>query len=261
MRRHSYQVALLVLALPVLAGLALISLRGGASSASTVAPSARPAAGAFASAYVSFLNGRLAASALPDATASVRATAASGLRAPAAYQDRVVLRSVPFRGVLGATQASAGVVAYAGGHTLEAELALGYAGSRWRVTALVPPDFDTVFSSPSPPAPAAAAPAVRAAARAFALAYAAYRTGARPQPPGGSPTIERQIAARQDPLAATPRTGAAVRLLVLALLAQGNVAPVDATVIAGGRRLAFTFLLQQDSSGAWLPDSFPVSQP
>jgi hypothetical protein len=259
MRRRRSQVTVLVLALPVLAGLALVSLRGGASSASTVAPSARPAALAFASAYVSFLNGRSVAADLPDATGGVRATAATGLRAPTAYQGKVVLQSVPFKGVLGAMQASAGIVARTGRHTLDAELTLGYADGRWRVTALVPPDFDTVFSPP--PGPVGVSLAIRTAARAFALAYADYRTGARPHPPSGSPTIEGQIADHQDPLAGTPRTGSGARLLTLSLLPQGSVIPVDATVVAGGHRLAFSFLLQQNPSGGWVPGSFPVSAP
>jgi hypothetical protein len=257
MRRGRTEFLVLVVAVPVLAGLALISLRGGASSASTVAPSARPVALAFAGAYVSFLNGRLAASELPDATASVRVTAASGLRVPTAYQGKVMLRSVPFTGVLGAMRANAGLVARAGRYTLETALALTYVGGRWRVTTLVPPDFDTVFSPPAQPASVPSA--VRSAAREFARAYADYRTGARPNQPSGSPAIERQIAAHQDPLAAIAHTGATARVLGLQLLSEGDVTPVDATVVAGGRRLAFTFLLQQNASGRWLAGSFPVT--
>jgi hypothetical protein len=101
--------------------------------------------------------------------------------------------------------------------------------------------------------------AVRAAAQTFALAYANYRTGAGTHLPAGTPTIERQIAARQDPLAAIAHTGARARLLGLQLLPEGNVTPVDATVNAGGRRLAFTFFLQENASGGWLAGSFPVS--
>ena len=191
----------MIVLLPVLGGLALISMRGKASSASTVAPSARPAASAFASAYISFLNGRLAAAALPDATAAVRTLASSGGRVPAAYQGKLVFGGVRFSGVLGARRANAGLIARAGSHTLEASIALAYAGGRWQVTTLVPPDFSTVFSPANPPV--SVSPAVRAAARSFALAYADYRTGASARPPEALPAIERQLAAGQDPLAGT----------------------------------------------------------
>lgn len=258
MRGRRRELLFAAVIVPVLAGLALISLRGGASSASTVAPSARPAAAAFVNAYVSFLNARSGAAALPDATPGARTLAASGGRVPVAYRGKVVLSGVRFSGVLGATSASALMIARAGSRTLEAEMSLGYAGGRWAVRALVPPDFDTVFS---PPAPRVVVPsAIHAAARTFALAYADYRTGASAHPPGGLSTIEGQIAAHQDPLAATARTGAAARLLRLEVLPEGNVVPVDATVIAGGHRLAFTFFLEQSASGRWQPGSFPVSQ-
>jgi hypothetical protein len=258
MRRRSRQLLILALLLPVLAGLALISLRGGASSASTVAPSARPAAAAFASAYVSFLNGGTAAPALPGATAAVRSLAASGGRVPVAYRGKVVLRNVQSGSVLGATSASALLVARTGSQTLDAALALRYVGSRWLVTGLVPPDFSTVFSPPPPPVRVPTA--VRAAALAFAFAYADYRTGARARPPAGLPTIESQIAGQQDPLAGTPRTHAAARVLGLAMLPQGQLTPVDATLAAGGHRLTFTFILQL-TRGGWQPWSFPESQP
>jgi len=155
--------------------------------------------------------------------------------------------------------APAGLVARAGRYTLDADLALAYVGGRWHVSALVPPDFDTVFSPPPPPV--SAPPVLDAAARTFALAYANYRTGAGTHPPAGTPTIERQIAARQDPLAAIAHTGAAARLLGLQLLPEGDVTPVDATVNAGGRRLAFTFFLQQNARGHWLAGSFPIGGP
>jgi hypothetical protein len=258
MRRRRRQLVTLALIAPVVAGLALVALRGSASSASTVAPSARPTATAFARAYVSFLNGHLAASELPDMTERTRALAASGGRVPAAYRGRVVLRAVPFNGVLGATSASARIIARAGRHSVEAAFALGYAGGHWSVTTLVPPDFPTVFSPPAPPVSVPAA--ARAAARTFALAYADYRTGARANPPAGQPTLERQIAAGQDPLAATARTGARARLVRMALLPQGRLTAVDAALSAGGRRLSFGFILQA-AGGGWQPSSFPVSEP
>lgn len=248
----------LALIVPVLAGLALVALRGSASSASTVAPSARPTATAFARAYVSFLNGRLAASALPDMTERSRALASSGGRVPVVYRGQVVLRAVSFTGVLGATSASARVIARAGRHTLEAAFALGYTGGHWRLTHLVPPDFPTVFSPPAPPV--SVPPAARAAAQAFALAYVDYRTGARADAPAGLPTVERQIAADQDPLAATARTRAPAHLVRLQLLPQGQLTAVDAVLAAGGRRLRFSLILEA-TGGGWQPWSFPVSEP
>jgi hypothetical protein len=257
-RRRRREVLIAIVLLPITGGLALIGLHGGASSASTVAPSARPTATAFANAYVAYLNGRLAAAALPDMTADSRSLASSGGRVPASYQGKVVLRAVRFSGVLGATRANAELVAVTGSRTLDAVFTLGWAGGRWQVTELVPPDFSTVFS---PPSPAVAVPAdVRAAARSFALAYADYRTGAKARPPAGLPAIERQLAARQDPLASTPRSGAAARVLKLQILPQGQVTVVDAVLAAGSRRLPFGFILQEEG-GSWQAASFPVSAP
>jgi hypothetical protein len=249
---------MLAVILPVLGGLAMISLAGGASSASTTAPSARPAAGAFANGYASFLNGRLAASSLPEATPAVRALAASGGDVPPAYRGRVALHQVVFTGVLGARQARALIVARAGAHTLEAELGLTYTGRQWQVSALVPPDFSTVFSPPPPPVQVPAA--ARAAARAFALDYADYRTGARATPPAGLSTIRGQIAAGHDPLSGIPRAHAAAQLTALHLLPQGQSSPVDAVLVAGGRRLRFTFILARSGNG-WQAWQFPVRQP
>jgi hypothetical protein len=258
MRRRRRQLTILSVLAPVVAGLALISLRGSASSASTVAPSARPTATAFVHAYVSFLNGRTAAWALPDATATTRALASSSGRVPVADQGAVVLRSVRFSGVLGATSANARLVASAGARTLYADMALAYAGDGWLVTDLVPPDFSTVFSPPAPPI--RVPPAARAAAEAFAVAYADYRTGRRTQPPSGLPTITGQIAARKDPLAGAAPAGAIANLVRLQLLPQGQTTAVDAVLAAGGRRLAFGFLLEY-VDGRWQAWQFPVSVP
>jgi hypothetical protein len=258
MRGRRRELLIVIVLVPVLGGLALISLRGGASSASTVAPSGRPAASSFAGAYISFLNGRLAAAELPDTTAAVRSLASSGRRAPAAYQGKLVLRSVRFSGVLGAKRASGGVIARAGTHTLEAAFTLAYAGGRWQVTRLVPPDFSTVFSPPNPPV--SVPPVVRAAARSFALASADYRTGASARPPGGLTGIQQQLASHQDPLAGTPHSGAPARVVRLQILPQGQLSAVDAVLKAGSRRLTFGFVLQQDG-GRWPASSFVVSQP
>jgi hypothetical protein len=246
-----------ILLLPVLGGVALIASRGSASSASTVAPSARPAATAFAGAYVAFLNGRLAVQALPDMTAASRTQAAEGGRVPAPYRGKVVLSGVRFSGVLGAPKASVGVIARVGSRTLEATVALRYAGGHWLLTTLVPPDLSTVFAPSNPPA--AVPSAVRAAARSFALAYADYRTGASARPPAGLATIEHQLAAGQDPLASTARSRHTARIVRLQILPQGQLTAVDAVVAAGSRRLRFGFILQHDG-GRWQASSFPVTE-
>lgn len=242
----------------VLGALAAISLRGGASSASTVAPSARPAANAFARAYVEFLNGRLTAQALPDATSQVKGVASSGGRVPKAYRGKAVLHRVAFNGVLGARRASALVLAGAGSRRVEAQFTLGYARGRWQITSLVPPDFSTLFAPGAPPVRVPAAE--RQAAAEFALAYANYRTGAGKGPPAGLSTIRSQIATHHDPLAGIRPTRTAARLVQLQMLPQGELTVVDAVLAAGGRRLAFGFTMEQ-AGGHWQAWQFPVREP
>jgi hypothetical protein len=88
MRRWRRELLIAAVLVPVLAGLALVSLRNGASPASTVAPSARPTANSFGSAYVAFLNNRLGAAAVPAVTAASRSLVSTGGRVPAAYRAR-----------------------------------------------------------------------------------------------------------------------------------------------------------------------------
>lgn len=239
-----------------LAVVAEVSLRGGSSPASTTAPSARPAANAFARAYVAYLTGRIGAAAVPDLSPLARAQATDAGRVPVAYRNHVTLRRLAFSGVLGARRASALLTAAAGSHTLEAALGLAYVGGRWEVSTLVPPDFPTVFSPPPPPIHVPSA--VQTAARAFALAYANYRTGAAAAPPPGLASIRTQIATHQDPLAATAPSHSPARLVQLSALPQGNISVVDAVAATAGRRLSFSFIMQL-AGGRWQASQFPES--
>jgi hypothetical protein len=257
MRRRRGELLGVAVVIAVLAVIAGISLLGGSSPASTTAPSARPAADAFARSYIAYLAGRTNADALQYVSAHARAQAASGGRVPAAYRDRVTLRKLAFSGVLGARRASANITAGAGARTLQAAAALTYADGRWQVSSLVPPDFPTVFSPPPPP-PKGVPPAAAAAARAFAVAYSNYRTGAVHALPSGLSLIRRQIATRQDPLATTAPSHAPAHLLKLSMLPQGTLSVVDAVTAAAGQRLSFSFILQQ-TAGHWQASQFPVS--
>lgn len=258
MGRRRGELLVLVVLVAGLAVVAAVSLQGGSSTSSNTAPSARPAASAFAESYVSYLGGQTSAATIPYASPQVRSvlTAAGGI--PAAYRGKVALTKLAFTGVLGAPRASALLTASAGGRTLRAALSLAYTGGRWEVSSLVPPDFDTVFS---PPAPAIRVPtAVQLAARAFALAYSDYRTGATSSVPAGQSYILQQITARQDPLAGTAHTGAHARVIQLSALPQGTLTSVDAVTDAAGHRLSFTFIMQL-AQGHWQASQFPVSSP
>jgi Tfp pilus assembly protein FimT len=257
MRRRRGELLGLVVIVAVLAVIAGISLLGGSSPASTTAPSARPAANAFARSYLSYLAGRSDIATLPYLTAQARAQAAAGGRVPAPYRRQLSLRKFAFTGVLGARRASAGLTASAGSHVLQAAVALTYTNGSWQVSSLVPPDFPTVFSPPPPP-PKDVPPAAAAAARAFAVAYSNYRTGAARALPSGLSAIRRQIASRQDPLATTTPNRAPAHLLKLSMLPQGTLSVVDAVTAAAGDRLSFSFILQQ-TGGHWQASQFPVS--
>ncbi len=257
MRGRHRELVVLVALVAGLAIVAAVSLQGGGSG-STTAPSARPAATAFAQSYVQFLAGRTNAAGIQYATPAVRSLAASSGLVPPAYRGRLTLRGLTFSGVLGAPHATALLTADAGANTLRSAFSLIYLDSRWHVSALVPPDFPTVFS---PPAPALhTPPAASAAARAFALSYANYRTGAGPLPQQVLSYIRQQIAAGRDPLAGTARTRRPARLLQLAALPNGTVTAVDAVTAAGSHKLSFSFLMQL-AGGRWQAWQFPETSP
>lgn len=256
MRRRRTELLVLAVVVAGLAVVAAVSLSGGSSAAFTAAPSARPAAGSFAQAYVSYLSGQTEAAAVPGAGPAARTVIAQTARVPAQYRGQVRLTKLAFSGVLGAHRATALLTATAGPHSLQAAMSLTYVSGRWEISSLVPPDVDTVFSSPAPKIQVPAA--IQSSARAFALAYADYRTGATAAVPPGLVFIRRQIAAKQDPLAGTAQTGAHARMIQVAALPQGTLTAVDAVAEAAGHRLSFSFNLQL-TSGHWQASEFPTS--
>lgn len=247
-RRRRVRVDLLLVAVVVVVVAAAVTVRHG-SAANLLAPkSPRTAALAFSRAYLSHLDGGDPAGALPAATGQVRYLA--GATIPASSRSGALsLASFALQAVSGATSAQARVTARDGRHSYGFELVLKYLTGAWRVTYLVPADLATALARPYHAAPTPIA--LQLAARRFALAYAAFRERATAAPPAGLPTVRRQIAAGQDPLAATSPTHSSPQLVALIFgpVAQGSVA-VSATERARGSRLRFGFDLEL-AEGRW----------
>lgn len=255
-RRRRVRLDLLLGALVVLAIGAVILVQGTASSQSLAPVSPRPAAVAFAQAYLGYLDGRLPARSLPDASDRVRAIAGGSPPIPAgARRGTLELVQMRVTYVRGALTGQAAVLGRDGAHAYGFTVEFRYLGGRWQAVYLIPPDVYTVTATPhgQPAAPEA----LSRTAAAFALAYAAYREGTRPSPPAGSPTIEQQIAARRDPLGAIAPSHVAPRLVSVHLgPAVEGAASASAVLSDRGRKLRFAFDLQQ-SAGGWQAWGFP----
>jgi hypothetical protein len=255
-RRRRVRLDLLLGALVVLAVAAVILVQGTASSQSLAPVSPQPAAVAFAQAYLGYLDGRLPARSLPDATDQVRTIAGGSPPIPAGARQGT-LKPVQMRVtyVRGALTGQAAVLGRDGAHAYGFTVELRYLNGRWQVVYLIPPDVYTISATPhGQPAPPER---LQRTAAAFALAYVAYREGTQPSPPPGLPTIEQQIAARRDPLGAVAPSHVAPRLVsVLLGPAVDGAASASAVLSDGGRKLRFAFDLKQ-SAGGWQAWGFP----
>jgi hypothetical protein len=154
---------------------------------------------AFAHAYARYLGGGGQAGLLPFTTAAVRATIRQ-------------TGPIPARGVAGVTSLAAlgevngpdpgsqqiALTIRNAKHGFRAEITLGYKGG-WRVTTLVPPDYDSILGPPpydtAPTGPAS----VRAAASSFTRSYVAYTYGH-----AGAGKLEAVDKHEQAALAANP---------------------------------------------------------
>lgn len=253
-RRRRVRVDLLLVLVVLTVVAAAVSVRHGSAAYVVASKSPSPVVAAFSRGYLSHLDGGLPAGALPGATRQVRALAGATLPSQARF-GRLRLTRLELQYVSGASSAQAKVSARDRRHAYGFGLSLRYLDGAWRVAYLVPVDLVTVLASAYRPAPTPVA--VSLVARRFALAYAAFREGARRTLPPGLPTIHRQIAAGQDPLATVSPDHSAPRLLALSFgpVAQGAVA---ASIIerARGRRLRFGVDLER-VAGRWQAWGFP----
>lgn len=258
MIRRRVRVDVLLGVVVVILVLGAVLLEQGTAGSETGAPStaARPAAVSFAQGYLSYLDGRLPARALPDASSKVKLVAAGAPPIPAGDQQGPLrLTGVRMTYVKGATSAEAVVMDRDRTHFYGFEIDLGFVGGRWQVVYLIPPDLSTILAAPYHPPPAP--PAVRLAAERFALAYADYREGATRTPPGGLPTITQQLAAGQDPLAGAAPTHARAVLESITLgPVDGDAASAAIVLKDASRHLRFDFDLER-SSGRWQAWGFP----
>ncbi len=257
-RRRRVRLDLVLGALVVVVVGAAFLVRG-ATSPQRVAPSSpAPAASGFARAYLAYLDGRLPARSLPDASDRVRAIAGGAPPIPAAARKGTLeLAGMRLNYVRGALTGGAAVLGRDRAHRYGFTLALRYLSGRWQVAYLIPPDIDTVTATlyRQPAAP----PALSRAADAFALGYAAYREGARPSPPAGASTIAQQITAGRDPLASTKASHVPPRLESVALgpVVDGTAA-ASATLTDHGQKVQFDFDMRRASTG-WQAWGFPES--
>lgn len=102
---------------------------------------------AFAVAYLAYIDGRIKISALPDATAAVRAVARTGGTIPEDKRDGqlVLVALKPAAGV----ERGVLVTGRNGAGTLYAQETLARTARGWRVTGLLTPDFVQVFAEQS----------------------------------------------------------------------------------------------------------------
>jgi hypothetical protein len=111
-------------------------------------------AGAFARAYLRFLDGQITAAQLPAATPRARRQAARGGQIPP--RDRAgALTLSAIQRVAPHGQAAGEFVFVAHDHapcSYPAQITIARINRRWRVTGLVPPELDTILAlHPSPP--------------------------------------------------------------------------------------------------------------
>ncbi len=254
MRRSGATINLVLAVGVVLIVVSVFVFRGG-SSASQTPSSPQSVAGAFAGAYVRYLDGRIPLSQLPDADAGVLRTA-NGIVVPprlrAGQLTLEALRTTP----VSASRATAVFAARDGRRSLPTAISLSRRAGTWEVVGIVPPDFSELDARPKiPPAPSAA----QTAASSFALAYVDYREGVRHSPPVGQPLIAGQIARGQDPLAHIAPTHTAPQLDKLQLGPVTN-GMVSATARLSDRGSSITVLFTlQKGGGSWTASQFIVS--
>lgn len=256
-RRIRLELALVVVVVMAVAAAALV--HEGTAASNTVMPgSPAPVAYAFSRAYLGYLDGTAALSALPDATSRVRSLGSE--RIPRGQRSGPIrLTRLQLSEVAGSAQAQALVVGRDQRHSYSIEIDIRFLGGRWEVTYIVPPDLTTVLA---PPARVPSAPgSLRLAAARFAVAYVDYREGATGTLPASLPAMRSQIKSGQDPLAATTPSHSPARLVSLAVgpVADGAVA-ARAVVADAGAPLPVEFDLERTAAG-WQAWGFPEASP
>ncbi len=254
MRRSGATLNLLLAVGVALLVASVFVFRGGSSSGQAPA-SPQSVAGAFAGAYVRYLDGQIPLSQLPDADAGVLRTA-NGVIIPARLRDGQLTIALLDVYDVSRSAARATFGARDRSHHLATTISLAHRNGGWEVVGLVPPDFSQLHPPPKiPRAPSAA----YTAASAFALAYVNYREGAQKQAPAGQALIAKEIAGSQDPLAHIAATHAAAHLdsLELGPVANGTVA-ATAKLSDGGSSITVLFTMQK-GSGPWVASQFIVS--
>lgn len=250
----------LALALIVVIAVAAAALvHEGTAASNTVTPgSPAPVAYAFSRAYLGYLDGNIARTAVPDATSRVRSLANEQIQ-PAARSGPLRLANLRLSHVAGSVEAQALAVGRDRRHEYSFEIDIHFVGGSWQVVYIVPPDLSTILA---PPPRAAAAPASLAlAASRFVVAYVDYREGTTRGLPASLPAMRRQIETGQDPLAATTPTHSPARIASLAFgpVADGAVA-AQAVVTDAGARTPVVFDLERTSAG-WQAWGFPEGSP
>lgn len=248
-RRVRVDVVLAVAAVVAIAAVVVALSRQSSGATPSTAPSPAPTLRIFATAYLRYIDGAGQASALPSATAAVRATAASAGRLPVAARAQTIeLAPLQMHYLAGSAAGSALVAGDLNARHAVFAISFRYRQGRWQVIDLTPPDLAMLAAS----APAGGTPAVPAAAqqaaRAFALSYVAYREGLSGAP-SGPPTLARQLGARTDPLAAITPAHQAPALQSLRYGPPGDGVAATAAVRAGGSTYTFTFVVRQGPAG------------
>jgi hypothetical protein len=251
MRRSGATINVLLAVGVVLLVGSVFVFRGGNSSGGAPATS-QTVAEAFAAAYIRYLDGEIPLSQLPDASAAVLRTA-DGVVIPARLRaGRLTLVQLKVTKASGSMETVA-FVARDRRYFLPTAITLDRRGGGWEVVGLEPPDMALLQPPPKiPPAPSAA----QAAASNFALAYVDYREGVRSQPPVGLPSIGREIARGQDPLAHVARTHrrAHIESLLLGPVANGTVS-ATAQLSDGGSSVTILFAMRK-GAGGWTASQF-----
>jgi hypothetical protein len=253
----------LLLALVVAGAVAAAALvhQGAGAASAPPAPSPRPVVLAFSQGYFEYLAGARPLAAVPDATAAVRSLSRGAIPA-ASRSGPVRVTQIDMRYVAGTTAAQAVVGGRDRKHLYTLQIGLRYAGGRWLVGYIVPPDLDTILAAPASPSAATSArtptaSAAQLAAGRFALAYVDYREGVSRTVPPALPAMLRQIAVGQDPLVATTPTHAPAKLVSLRLGPIAYHAVAAAAVLrSGGQHLQLEFDLEE-IAGHWEAWGFP----
>ncbi len=207
------------IALPIMVSAALLASACGNQTASKPhTSSALQALQTFAGAYGAYLDGRAPAATLPDASASARGQVGPAI--PAARRAGTlalvavsqIARSRSYIVSLRDRQ-----------HTFGAQLTLTATASGWVVSAVSPPDLDTILGA-SPPAipPPAGSAGAQHAARAFMNGYLAWLYGHGPV--DAIPDAARPLLTQ---LKANPPPNAPPAFLHAHLVALGPTAPPD----------------------------------